>query len=844
MPEAVALPEPNLVGQMLDGRYQVMQRLGEGELTCVYEARHTGSGRHFAIKVLRAPLAAKPNVLDRFLQQARAAAQIRHDNVVTIEEFGYTPTQSVYASVELVVADTLQKILDRDGRWPWAQARAVAAQIAAGLSAAHANGMVHGSLRPANCFVVLDPRGKRDPFVKVADFGMAQVGVAAQQASPDSTTAGMFGDPLYMSPEQGFGGQVTPQSDIYAFGVVLYHFLLGQVPFASGNPFQIISQHAQKPVPPLRDVDPSIPEAVEQLVMRCLGKTPDQRFGSAAQLEQAIAAIPAHAQGTGPAPSPSASNPRFARMSSGNSSGPAAPPPKQPSVIVAGSIGDGGGGISGTIGESEPAPYDPYGGSIGGAAPAAPAYAGSSATSSFLASRPGLRMGLGAAVSNDGPAPPPTIAPGMAVPSPTIAPGSMSSPFTGMGPDSHSPYSPPPEAGPGMPPLGMGPGMPPAGAGPGYPPAGGAGMPPGYPPAGAGPGYPPVGAGPGYPPVGAGPGYPPVGAGPGYPPAGAGPGYPPAGGGLPPLSAGPGIPPAGSSASLPSSNGLPPLGAGPGMPPAGPGYPPVGGGMPPLGSGPGLPPLSAGPGMPPPDDSDLGSGDGIRRGVGPGIPPRVGMAGSAGAGVGAGMPLRGVGPGIPPLGDRPMPGANAPPLTSALPPSPESLGAVEYDQDEEPKRRTLLLVGIGVGVILLGIGLALLIARGLEDPEGDLAKVTRTQKAQDVQLDPEEPEQPKPEEPDDPDPEPTVVKKVAPKKTLTFEQSLTSMKDRIRSRCKKLGEGPVKIDTFVDRNGGRANTPKVEPKGQPVGTCALRIVEQWNFPASEEDHPINERVSW
>lgn len=889
VPEAVAMPEPDLVGQVLDGRYQVMQALGEGLLTRVYEARHSGSGRHFAIKVLRAQLAAKPNVLDRFLQQARAAAQIRHDNVVAIEEFGYTPTRSVYASVELVVADTLQTILDRDGRWPWPQARPVALQIAAALKAAHAAGLVHRALKPANCFVVLDPKGKRDPFVKVADFGLAQVGAEASQASPDATTTTLYGDPEYMAPEQGFGGQVGPQSDIYAFGVVLYRMLAGQVPFSSPNPFQTISHHAQKPVPPLRAADPRIPEAVEQLVMACLGKAPEQRFASAAQLEQALTAIPGHAQGGGPghaqppAASPGASGPRFARFNAGGGApaepGAAPVPSKQPSVIVAGSLGDGGGGISGTLGSGEPAPYDPYaapgapqgppplpgplpgpaGGPFGPPGPVSssatlappamltpPAGAGG-APSSFLASRPGLRMGLGAAVpGSDGPAPPPTIAPGMAMASPTIAPGS--SPFMfgdhgppgyGSGLDASMPppgYPPlaseppshaaglgytPPSAGPGYPPPGAGPGMPPIGAGPGMPPLGAG---PGIPPLGAGPGIPPIGAGPGMPPIGAGPGMPPPGAPPGYPPMGAGPG-------MPPLGQGRGIPPVGAAASPAGAGpGYPPMGAGPGMPPLGQGR-----GIPPVGAGPGYPPMGAGPGIPP-------------IGVGPGMPPRAGAMGVAGPGVGPGMPMRGMGAGIPPIDDGgPASGPQYNPGASIPDAAPGGLGAVEYDEEDKPKRRTWLFVVIGVGVILLGIGLALLIARGLEDPEGDVAKVTRTQKAQDVPDEKAEPEA-KVEEPEEPPVE--VIEPVKPikkppikKPGLTFEQSLVQMKGKIRGSCKKLGAGPVDIDTFVDRAGGKANTPKVAPKG-PVGDCALRIVQGWDFPESEEDHPVDERVSW
>jgi hypothetical protein len=838
-PEAVAMPEPDLVGQVLDGRYQVMQRLGDGALTTVYEARHSGSGRHFAIKVLRASLASKPHVLDRFLQQARAAAQIRHDNVVAIEEFGYTPTRSVYAAVELVVADTLQIILDRDGRWTWAQARPVALQIVAALKAAHAAGLVHRALRPANCFVVLDPKGKRDPFVKVADFGLAQVGVEANQASPDATTTSIYGDPEYMAPEQGFGGQSTPLTDVYALGVLLFRMLVGHVPFSSNNPFQTISQHAQKPVPALRDVDPQIPEAVEQLVQRCLAKAPEQRYPSAAHLEQALAAIPAGgpAHAAPPAAAPAGSGPRFARFNAGGAA-PAAPggvPPKQPSVIVAGSLGDGSGGVSGTLRDDSDLPPPLPGSSSATMAPPAfltpPAGAGGGAPSSFLASRPGLRMGLGAAVpGSDGPAPPPTIAPGMAVASPTMFPGS--SPFS-FGPEPGLPGEPPSYepsgpsfvgghhgpashgaeplgAGPGVPPLGMGPGIPPMSAGPGIPPVGGG--PGGYVPPSAGPGVPPIGQGPGIPPMGAGPGYPPMSAGPGYPPMSAGPGIPPisAGPGIPPMSAGPGIPP------ISAGPGIPPISAGPGIPPmsAGPGIPPIGVGA-------GIPPISAGAGVPP-------------IGMGPGIPR---------AGVGPGMPMPGMG--IPPLDDA---STSGPAYGSSVPETaaPGGLGSVEYDEDDQPKRRTWLYVVIGLVVILGGIGLALLIASSLEDPEGDVAKVTRTQKAQDINLDADEPEpEPEPEPVPIIEPEPVkTVKKATPKKgAVTFEQSLTSLKTKIRSECKKVGPGPVDINTFVDKAGGKANTPKVEPKG-PVGGCALKIVKRWEFPASDEDHPVEERVTW
>ena len=211
--------------------------------------------------------------------------------------------------------------------------------------------------------------------------------------------------------------------------------------------------------------------------------------------------------------------------------------------------------------------------------------------------------------------------------------------------------------------------------------------------------------------------------------------------------------------------------------------------------------------------------------------------------MGPGMPRPGMGAGIPPMDDG---GPSSGPQYSGAPETNVAggLGAVEYDEEDKPKRRTWLLVVIGVVVIFGGIGLALLIARGLEDPEGEVAKVTRTQKAQDVLPETDEPE-PEPEPEPELEIEPAkAVKKVVPKKAgPTFEQSLVNLKGDIRKKCKKVGAGPIDFNTFVDRAGGKANTPKVSQK-TPVGNCALKVIEGWSFPASEEDHPVDERVTW
>lgn len=255
-----------------------------------------------------------------------------------------------------------------------------------------------------------------------------------------------------------------------------------------------------------------------------------------------------------------------------------------------------------------------------------------------------------------------------------------------------------------------------------------------------------------------------------------------------------------------------------------------------------------------PSAGGYGSGDDIRRGVGPGMPPREGVGS---AGMGSGMPMRpGVGPGMPPppgVGPgMPLPsdgrssGPN--PIVSSSPSVPHVeppvlTEPVVYDDEEGPKRRPLLVVGIALGVILGGAGLGWLIVGNTEEDDGELSKVTRTEKNQDVELEEPEPDK-EPEEEPEPEVTPTQPKpKKKVDKPLTFEQVLARMKGKIRRECKALGEGPVTIDTFVVKDGGAAIAPKVKPKN-PVGNCARRIVESTKFPASDRDHPIKESVSW
>lgn len=156
-----------------------------------------------------------------------------------------------------------------------------------------------------------------------------------------------------------------------------------------------------------------------------------------------------------------------------------------------------------------------------------------------------------------------------------------------------------------------------------------------------------------------------------------------------------------------------------------------------------------------------------------------------------------------------------------------------------------MFIGIAVAVILVALGIGWLIIGDLEEDDSEVSKVAKAAKGPDVEYEPDEPEpEPEPDEPDEPEVAPKPIKKKAPpKRQLTFPQSVIQLKGRIRSKCGKVGKGPVTIDTLVVKTGGQALTPKVKPKG-PVGDCALRIVEGWSFPASEKDQNLKTSVRW
>ncbi|HLT36949.1 MAG TPA: serine/threonine-protein kinase [Enhygromyxa sp.] len=285
-------PEPIVPGTRVGG-YAIVRELGAGGMATVYEARQLSLDRRVAIKVLGAEHSADPAMVERFRREAKAAAEIDHDNVVRIVDSGSTDDGAPYFVMELLAGRNLAEILRDQGPLPWPRVRSLALQIAAALEAAHRKGIVHRDVKPANCIVnTLDQPGGGERL-KVCDFGIAKLDAGPGEGQKPLTKPGtLVGSTRYMAPEQFVSGQATPRSDIYALGIVIHELLTGAPPFRSKNPMEVVTMHVRDQPPSLSSLRPEIPEPVSDFVLTCLAKQPEQRFADMSELRAALDALP------------------------------------------------------------------------------------------------------------------------------------------------------------------------------------------------------------------------------------------------------------------------------------------------------------------------------------------------------------------------------------------------------------------------------------------------------------------------------------------------------------------------------------------------------------------------
>jgi len=250
--------------------------------------------------VLRRELAQDQGLVERFMNEARAANAIQHPNIIDIIDVGILPSGIPYLMMELLKGESLARRLDRDRRLPVAEAVNVAVQTASALNAAHAKGIVHRDLKPDNLFLVPDESRPFGHRVTVLDFGIAKLRGELSGSGAKTQTGAVMGTPPYMSPEQcrGVTDDIDDRTDIYALGIILFEMLTGAPPFVSEGWGEVVLMHVTKPVPPPRQQNPDIPVELEAVILKALAKSPAERWTTMAELDSALRkAIGAPARG-------------------------------------------------------------------------------------------------------------------------------------------------------------------------------------------------------------------------------------------------------------------------------------------------------------------------------------------------------------------------------------------------------------------------------------------------------------------------------------------------------------------------------------------------------------------
>ncbi|MGA2263007.1 MAG: protein kinase, partial [Acidobacteriota bacterium] len=262
------------------GNYRVLSQIGQGGMGTVYQAEDERLGRKVAIKILNRSLLANQREMERFQSEAKIQANLNHANVVTL--YGFEPYKDSYCMImEYVEGRTLADLIRTIGPLPTHIVVMISKQVLEGLSAAHRQGVIHRDLKSSNIMLT------RDGVAKVMDFGIAKV-----EGGKSLTASGaLVGTVFYMSPEQVRGEPLDARADLYSFGIILFELLTGRVPFKDGSEFSIMINQVQMPPPPPTQLLPDIPSDIENVVLRCLNKRPEDRYQNAGEVLAALEAF-------------------------------------------------------------------------------------------------------------------------------------------------------------------------------------------------------------------------------------------------------------------------------------------------------------------------------------------------------------------------------------------------------------------------------------------------------------------------------------------------------------------------------------------------------------------------
>ncbi len=268
------------------GKYEITDRIGRGGMAEVYRGYHVSLDRYVAIKLLHPFLADDPEFKDRFENEARNVAKLKHPNIVQVYDFDFDPEgESYYMVMELINGPTLKdklfELASSGERFSIAESIRVVRAAAEALAYAHLRNMIHRDVKPANLMLDEDER------VVLTDFGIAKIVTGTQFTA----SGGMVGTPAYMAPEQGLGEAGNERSDLYSLGVILFQLVTGRLPFDADTPLGIILKHVNEPLPSPRSFMPTLSEDMESIICRVLAKDPEDRYPSAAEFANDLASL-------------------------------------------------------------------------------------------------------------------------------------------------------------------------------------------------------------------------------------------------------------------------------------------------------------------------------------------------------------------------------------------------------------------------------------------------------------------------------------------------------------------------------------------------------------------------
>jgi serine/threonine-protein kinase len=277
-------------GVVIDGKYRVVRRIGEGGMGTVYEGENVRIERRVAIKVLHEHVASSAEFSERFDREARASARVGSEHVCDVLDLGDLPNGQRFLVMEFLEGESLEDRLERVGRMTVAELAPIAFQLLEGLGKMHMAGVIHRDLKPANIFLSRSGR-KPTETVKILDFGVAKIVPRADQPSQMTSTGIMMGTPLYMSPEQARGARdVDGRTDLYAASVIFYRALTGDLPHLGNNLHELLFKIVLEDARPIRDSVPEVDEAFAAIVTKGLARDAEQRFSSAREYQLELAA--------------------------------------------------------------------------------------------------------------------------------------------------------------------------------------------------------------------------------------------------------------------------------------------------------------------------------------------------------------------------------------------------------------------------------------------------------------------------------------------------------------------------------------------------------------------------